>query len=181
MVGFELIRLFDIGSLLPKVISVGKNSYLQSVFGSRILSNKFEYIWPPYSPDLNPLDCWFWSVMRRGVGRYQPKTVEDVKVAVSSFCRKVDIEGIQRTLLNIYIRFDCLIQIDGAHFEWYLKEFKSNIPGTPSICNECHFVQTCSCPICIRRCDDSRQSREEHANFILDQDPLESINFLTFD
>ena len=35
--------------------------WLNAKFRSRVISRKAEVEWPPYSPDLNPLDYIFWS------------------------------------------------------------------------------------------------------------------------
>ena len=35
--------------------------FLREKFHGRILSNLTDRIWPPYSPDLNPLDYFFWG------------------------------------------------------------------------------------------------------------------------
>jgi len=34
--------------------------YLREVFGGRLISLREDLMWPPYSPDLSPLDYWFW-------------------------------------------------------------------------------------------------------------------------
>ena len=36
--------------------------WLATKFGNRIISNHSARIWPPRSPDLSPLDYWFWGI-----------------------------------------------------------------------------------------------------------------------
>ena len=54
-------------------------SFLESKFGDRIISRRSQHHWPPYSPDLNPLDFSFWSQAISHVVRCQPTTLEQLK------------------------------------------------------------------------------------------------------
>ena len=38
--------------------------------------------WPPYSPDLNPLDFFFWSYLKDKVYKNNPKTLCELKNAI---------------------------------------------------------------------------------------------------
>ena len=36
-------------------------NWLDNKFDGRVISNKMTHFWPPCSPDLSPLDFWFWG------------------------------------------------------------------------------------------------------------------------
>ena len=38
--------------------------------------------WPPYSPDLNPLDFFFWGYLKDKVYKNNPKTLSELKNAI---------------------------------------------------------------------------------------------------
>ena len=40
-------------------------AFLSSKFGDRVISRRTEHFWPPYSPDLNPLDFSFWALVNK--------------------------------------------------------------------------------------------------------------------
>ena len=41
--------------------------FLNDKFENRVISHRSEFIWPAHSPDLNPLDYWFWGQVEREV------------------------------------------------------------------------------------------------------------------
>lgn len=56
-------------------------SYLKSVFGTRLISQSTDkLIWPPHSPDCNPLDYWFWANIRELIFHHNPKNKERFKI-----------------------------------------------------------------------------------------------------
>ena len=49
-------------------------TFLASKIGDRVISRRTEHHWPPYSPDLNPLDFSFWSQAMAHAVRCEPTT-----------------------------------------------------------------------------------------------------------
>lgn len=125
--------------------------YLQSIFGNRIISNKAAVEWPPYSPDLNPLDYWFWSELKSLIGEKDPKTIAEVKQLAVEICQTFDKPQIRRGIDDFLIRVECMEFWNGEHFEPYLKAFKTKMKGR-SRCDFCRRIHTCDCDTCYDRC-----------------------------
>jgi len=53
-------------------------------FCGRAISRKAENPWPARSPDLNPLDYWFWGQMQQIVYGKSPSNLEDMKKIVNN-------------------------------------------------------------------------------------------------
>ena len=125
--------------------------YLQSVFGERLISNKTGFVWPPYSPDLSPLDFWFWSTMRRLIGEDNPLTAEHIKLSACRACSLISADQVKKAVGDFPIRIMALKEANGRHFEYSLKRFKRqrNIPVTCVHCNQEH---QCDCETCDEIC-----------------------------
>jgi hypothetical protein len=52
--------------------------WLHTHFGDRVISRRSDIPWPAQSPDLNPLDFWFWGWASAEVIRTQPTTIWDL-------------------------------------------------------------------------------------------------------
>lgn len=132
-------------------------SYLRSEFGNRIISgeklpcgNLFE--WPPYSPDLNPLDYWFWTSLKQKVGSQDPSDIEEVKTLIPLACTEFSIPNIQSAIDDFIVRIDCLKFFKVEHFESFLKTYKRLQMGIRTTCEYCNQIHPCSCENCQRKC-----------------------------
>jgi hypothetical protein len=75
--------------------------------------------WPPYSPDLNPIEN-MWSVLKRNVRRRNCTTI-------SSFSRTIEVEWRKfsrcfssRLVDSMKVRVQTLIDVKGDHLLYYL-------------------------------------------------------------
>ena len=59
--------------------------FLHAKFGERIISRRTIHHWPPYSPDLSPLDFSFWSQAIAHITRCEPSTLTELKKIVEDF------------------------------------------------------------------------------------------------
>ena len=57
-------------------------SWLEKTFGDRFISFKTEKVWPPHSPDLNPLDFFLWVYLKEKVYIPKPETLVELKSAI---------------------------------------------------------------------------------------------------
>lgn len=94
--------------------------FLQSKFGGRVISNKTDTLWPPNSPDLNPLDFFFWGHSMNHVFRTKPSSIEELKSIVNEFAENMDPDLIVRACESARFRFEKLQQEQGGHFEHLL-------------------------------------------------------------
>lgn len=91
--------------------------WLQERFQGRIISQRCEVPWPPQSPDLNPLDFWFWGNAQSEVHRANPETIEDVQDCVQTFAAMVTPTEIAKTVENFVTRVKLCHSQSGAHFQ----------------------------------------------------------------
>ena len=53
--------------------------WLDNTFGDQYISYRTANVWPPHSPDLNPLDFFLWGYLKDRVYSPSPQTTEDLK------------------------------------------------------------------------------------------------------
>ena len=51
---------------------------MEKGFQGKLISNKLDFICPPRSPDLNPLDFFLWGYLKSRVFANKPKTIEEL-------------------------------------------------------------------------------------------------------
>ena len=73
--------------------------------------------WPPYSPDLNPMDFSIWSILEAKVSTKKYESVEALKSALSREWKRIPQDHI-RAACNAFIgRLDAIIRARGSHIE----------------------------------------------------------------
>ena len=96
--------------------------FLRSKFGNRIISRKSEHHWPPYSPDLNPLDFSFWSQAMAHVTRVEPTNIRDLKMCVEDFAINFEEEKARSMARHTRYRAELCVSVGGGHFEQLVKK-----------------------------------------------------------
>ena len=96
--------------------------WLSSKFGNNIISYKTARPWPAKSPDLSPLDYWFWSAAMAEVRRLQPKTLKELKLCVENYAKSLTKEQINKAVANIFKRARWCVIKKGGSFESHLKK-----------------------------------------------------------
>lgn len=127
--------------------------YLTSVFGSRLISNKTDHIWPPYSSDLTVLDYYFWNYYKIAVKNFAPKTVVELKEFAIQVAEHTEISIIRKAIGDFPKRLVCLLHNQGRHSEMKFKKFKSRIRPT-TVCAHCNLIHYCDCKNCLDLCSE---------------------------
>ena len=66
-------------------------NFLKNVLGDRVISRRCSFSWPPYSPDLNPLDFFLWGYLKSQVYKAPvPKTVDELKNSIRREIKKLN-------------------------------------------------------------------------------------------
>ena len=91
--------------------------FLEEKFQGRVISRKAEFEWPARSPDLNPLDFWFWGHCEAEVLRTQPTSLDDLKEEVETFAETVLADTVEKIILNINKRIRFCKSERGGQFE----------------------------------------------------------------
>jgi hypothetical protein len=74
--------------------------FLRSKFRGNIITRNSANHWPPYSPDLSPVDFSFWSLAMAEVTRVKPKTLDDLKDVVEDFAMNMGDELVRKICRN---------------------------------------------------------------------------------
>lgn len=94
--------------------------FLEEKFGERVISRNTAHHWPPYSPDLSPLDFSFWNQAMVHVRKSQPRTLEELKKQVETFASQVPEEQLRKMARHVRKRATLCVQEGGSHFEHLL-------------------------------------------------------------
>ena len=65
--------------------AISSKYVLSAIFQDRLIGKVFSIIWPPYSPDLTPIDFWLWPKLKAIIfsKRHKPLTsVRGLKLAI---------------------------------------------------------------------------------------------------
>ena len=95
-------------------------SFLQDKFQGRVISNRLDFFWPAKSPDLNPLDFYFWGVAEARVQKEKPKTIMELKSVVENFVAEISKEVLWSVADNFIKRAKMCHENDGGHFEYLM-------------------------------------------------------------
>ncbi|GBO06327.1 hypothetical protein AVEN_218351-1 [Araneus ventricosus] len=87
---------------------------LDTTFPNRWMA---QFAWPPRSPDVTPLDFFFWDYVRDIVYSREIRNVEDLCVSITATMATVTTKMLLRTCLELDYRLDILRATKGAHME----------------------------------------------------------------
>ena len=93
------------------------HEYLNHLFEDRYIANNGPFRWPARSPDLTPLDFFFWGAIKDKVFKTTPTTKEDcqrrVRAAVNSLTREQIRKSTSQEVTKRVLK--CL-EVQGGHF-----------------------------------------------------------------
>lgn len=91
--------------------------YLTQTFGNRRIDKE---LFPPRSPDLTPVDFYLWGYLKDNVYVNNPKTLDDLKSAITSCINSISKETLKNVSWNIVKRARLCASQDGKHFQHLL-------------------------------------------------------------
>ena len=74
-------------------------------------------MWPPSSPDINPMDFSIWSILESDVSKISHSSVTALKQALATAWSNVDQETVRRSCLSVTSRLKALVRAKGGHIE----------------------------------------------------------------
>ena len=74
-------------------------------------------LWPPNSPDLNPVDYKIWSVMQERVYRTKVRHVEELRQRIMQAWDELDQRMIDAAVTQWRARLRACVEAEGGHFE----------------------------------------------------------------
>ena len=96
--------------------------WLAANFGDRVISFKTDFVWAPYSPDLNPLDFFLWGHLKDIVYRECPQTVQELKDLIVDSIQMIDQDKAlcRRVIGHFQRRLNVCVERGGRHLEHVL-------------------------------------------------------------
>ena len=105
----------------PHFANIVRNYLYQTFSSDRVISRGCEIVWPSRSPDLNPLDYWFWGTLKARVfHRNAPTTLEDLKHRIVEECAQFTSEEMSTAVSSLWRRCALLEEVGGGHFQQFL-------------------------------------------------------------
>lgn len=74
-------------------------------------------LWPPSSPDCNPLDYYVWSIVEKQVNKRPHNTIESVKEAIADVMGSLRPNDVCAACSSFRRRLQSVVDADGGHFE----------------------------------------------------------------
>ena len=78
--------------------------FLLDKFHICAISRGTDIIWPEHSPDLNPLDFYFWASAQKEVYAQKPETIDSVIECVRGFAEACNEDIVRRVAGNVLKR-----------------------------------------------------------------------------
>lgn len=107
--------------------AVRVREWLTSKFGDRVISRFTDRPWPARSPDLSPLDYWFWSVCMVELRKNPPNSLPDLVNTVGGYAASLNYDQISAAVKDVLPRANACIEADGGAFEYKLKGIKRRL------------------------------------------------------
>jgi len=98
-------------------------SLLRENFENRVIARAYPEMfgdglaWPPYSPDISPLDFFLWGCVKDRVYARNPKNLRDLEAAIREVILSIPAESCRRTIRSFEMRLRYLIHLEGGHIE----------------------------------------------------------------
>ena len=74
-------------------------------------------LWPPRSPDLTPADFFLWGLLKSKVYKNTPRTIEQLKEAISQEIEAFNINTLGIVFQNLEKRIQVCLDVKGDHFQ----------------------------------------------------------------
>ena len=106
----------------PPHIHNDVRNFITETFGeANVISRFYPHKWPPRSPDLSPVDFWYWGHVKRlvygsGLPSSKAQLIQKIKDATNQISLR-NVKSANNSFLN---RLALLSDNDGAHFEHIL-------------------------------------------------------------
>ncbi|XP_076246510.1 uncharacterized protein LOC143186686 [Calliopsis andreniformis] len=95
-------------------------AYLTETFQDRWIGRGGPVAWPPRSPDINPLDFFFWGYLKNAVYRQPVQTPEELVAKIHAAVANISTETLEKVHNNMVRRLRALQEAEGGQFEHLL-------------------------------------------------------------
>lgn len=74
-------------------------------------------LWPPSSPDCNPMDYFVWGVVERKVNKALHSTVRSLKTSITEVMTNLNKDSLVSACAAFWNRLEKVIEAEGCHIE----------------------------------------------------------------
>ena len=92
-----------------------------------VISNKTEQPWPTRSPDLSPLNFWYWNACEVELRRHPPSSMAELRATINSLAERMSPAEIRKAVNNVSKRAEACIAVSGDNFEHLLKKARRDV------------------------------------------------------
>lgn len=92
-------------------------AHLDATFPNTWIGRRGSIEYPPRSPDLTPMDFFFWGYLKDRVYRTQPRTIDALKLEIERQCREIPNELFRDVCESTGSRYQRCLDNDGHQFE----------------------------------------------------------------
>ncbi len=106
----------------PPHYALSVRDVLAQHFGeNRVIGRGYGHPWPPRSPDLTPVDFYFWGTLKARVyHHFIPSDLNELKAKIRQEICAFSVAELGRSVLNLQRRCDLIIQENGGHIQHLL-------------------------------------------------------------
>ena len=102
----------------PHYATVVREFLIHTFTSDHIISRGCTHIWPARSPDINPLDYWFWATLKARVfHRNMPRNLVDLKQRIIEECDRFTPDEFAGAVSNLPRRLQCVLDMNGGLIE----------------------------------------------------------------
>lgn len=104
----------------PPHYSRAARDQLDISYPGRWIGRNGPVTWPPRSPDLNPLDYFFWGHIKEQVHFDEVHSLEILNERITAACRSIQRPMIRRAIASLIRRAELCLEMEGGLFEHLL-------------------------------------------------------------
>lgn len=101
----------------PPHYNVNVRTFLDQQFPGQWIGRRGAIEWPPRSPDLAPLDFFFWGFLKSKVYVTKPQNLDDLRIRIENACQLITPEMLRNVQAAFESRLYFCQEVNGGHFE----------------------------------------------------------------
>ncbi|CAK9821245.1 hypothetical protein ANTRET_LOCUS11 [Anthophora retusa] len=101
----------------PAHYAVNVRAFLDTTFRDRWIGRCGPVLWPPRSPDMNPLDFFFWGHVKTTVYKQPVETREEMVARIHGAVATITSETLMKVQQNIRRRAEACLEVQGGYIE----------------------------------------------------------------
>ncbi|PNF29413.1 hypothetical protein B7P43_G07048 [Cryptotermes secundus] len=92
-------------------------AYLDNTLPGRWIGRRGAIEYPPWFPDLTPLDFYLWGTLKDEVYRQKPATLNTLQETIEVSCAAIKLDTLTAIVRSAVWRHQRCLAADGGHFE----------------------------------------------------------------